>query len=255
MHLHLDRRIENFEVNLMSWFKRAFIHAGRGVVTNLFIVMTKDPNKRFGERHPKTAVVVTYWLPIIAFVISCTSLYLYIRGAQISEAGLSLQLNPILSTGFEINGQGDTTYFQLLNDGPNDIFEIHVRKMLKVYNATMNHWGSIMQSRVDWQYVDKLETSTSRRFLVPLDELERVLGMAGSEPRYQPDSMKHHQRVPVIAFYITFRRQPDRSMYKTQKYLIVGENSSNGKPMPFDPDGFFGDFRTLKKQMEMLDAY
>ena len=170
------------------------------------------------------------WLPLLAIIFSVVSLIISFRSCSLSERNYELSLIPILKVRFVIDRSADKHTISLSNDGANPIYEIRIRRVIRLVSTDVEPMGSLRSSR-DWDSVAILQPGDSRAFAISKADIE--LSFQG-ENWVHPDGKQ--PLGSALTFLVSYRREPDKKKFHTAKTLFFTRDSDTKRPIAWDPD-------------------
>jgi|GEM_PF-3946253 len=197
-------------------------------------------------------IFINYLLPIFAILISIVSLYYSCESNKISRANLELNYSPIIDVDFKIDNFKKNYSLTIFNDGPSSVFEVRIKSLSRLYHKDTKQVGVSINTKKKWKFINELEANRKEEFSIKYEELENAFNLIHV---VNPDSIDFV--LPAQLYYITFRRLPDRSIYKNKKYLFLYPNYNKKLKTSFiaiDPEKqFWEENRDIRRQLEIYD--
>ncbi|MHB8581441.1 MAG: hypothetical protein ACYDA4_16475 [Ignavibacteriaceae bacterium] len=169
------------------------------------------------------------WLPIIAIFISVVSLIISYFSYRIGNKSFKMNLSPILKTKFVEDREKKSFSLSLLNDGPNDIYEVKIRFVCGLVLENFQPLTSRL-SKNDWKFIDVIKRNKSNTFIISKDDVERAF--QGME-LYIAKGNK--LLGAAFTFILLFRRETDRKEYHESKTIFFFHDSHTNVIGHLDP--------------------
>ena len=191
--------------------------------------------------------IISVIFSLLALIISFFSLCISYQSKNISKYSLLINYQPILQAIFETDVYGDSCTLILKNDGPNDIFDVHIKKYTKIWNDSNQTICSEIKTKDDLLFSKKMTLGEIKRLPINYFNIQNAYNFG--------TNFNKEYYIPFLQFVITFRRYPDKTIFEVRKYLFIATNKKNNKPMIIDPDSEFtiSLFKQIKKTIELYE--
>jgi len=169
--------------------------------------------------------IVKYYIPITAIFFSAISLFISIKSCsianksyQINEKNYEVNLNPILSFDFITNIYNKDYSLKIINDGPISVIELKIYKVLQVFDRKeFNRCFGIFSYNEPWYFCKEILPNDSIIIPIPFDDFKKVWYDVSKEQLHKKNEVELH----TLIFKISYRKEPDRIIYKKRKYLFI----------------------------------
>lgn len=176
------------------------------------------------------------WIPIGAIIISIAGFVISIRSCSIADKSYDISLTPILQVKFVTDQKTMNHSLFLLNDGPSSIYKIKIKVLYRSISREQTLLSEL-SSKYLWDSVDVLRPDNSISFPIDSNMVKTVQNI-----QTQDENIKYandvHPYASGITFLISFRREPDKKIYRIEKTLIYFRDSNTGKPFAINYDEF-----------------
>ena len=184
-------------------------------------------------------------LSVVAILISLGGFFVSLRACKISEQNFELQLEPLFHAEFVINNDSKKYDLRIFNDGPITIHDLKIKTSKRVFDFKKKEtMVEISDGKRDWQYIKEFKPKDSLVFPITADAYD-VFTLR--------NEIRKSDEPAVLVFSFTFRRYPDRKIYRSSKYLFLYKDRVTSKPIAIDPDEI--PFREERQRKRLLESY
>ncbi len=193
------------------------------------------------------------WLPIVAIIISIVGFAISVRSCSIADKSYDISLTPILEVKF-VTGQKTRLCLSLLNDGPSSIYKIRIKVLYRTISRNYTLLSEL-SSKGLWDSVDVLQQENSVSFPIDSNMINTIhrIQIEDENTKYANGLYPY---ASGITFLISYRREPDKKIYRIEKNLIFFQDSNTGQPFAIDHDEFpfpTGWIHDAVKKLDSLD--
>ena len=186
-------------------------------------------------------------MSIVAFVFSVLAIMISAMSVWYTKRTYEKSLEPILKSSFIIDHRAKKCALRLLNDGPNNLHAIEIRKTCFLFaaNGKLVSKLAMSSSSPPWSKLDLLKAGKEQMLPISEDEVRNVFRNAGI---WKEAKEEQKPVIGIMKFSITFRRKPDKKEFHVVSRLFVVKESNTGELDPQDRDTLPPFIRDLEKE-------
>ena len=161
--------------------------------------------------------------PLVSLIVAGLGSWTAWNALKLSRAVLDLNIEPVLNVFISVDyTKMDSVSLVLINEGVNDIRDIHIKKGSADYDFNLHRFESETGMMRDWKLINALNPRDSVNIGFPKPEIDLL--------RHNAAVGAHWAKVPrgdiitIAGFEIRYRRTPDAKRYFIRKYLYVLDN-------------------------------
>lgn len=185
---------------------------------------------------------LSFAFSVLAIIISAVSVWYTKRTYEKS-------LEPILKATVMIDHRKKICALRLLNDGPNNLYGIEVRKTCFLFDGNAQLLSKMSKSDFSppWSKVELLKAGKEQMLPIGDDEVKDVFR---NEAAWRDARDEQKPFFGIMKFSITFRRKPDWKEFKAVSRLFVVKASNTGELVPEEPETVPPFIKDLKKETD-----
>jgi len=165
---------------------------------------------------------------IIASIIAIISIIISKRSCNLSEKEYLLKLNPVLNIEFGKLGKPTyRCYFKIRNDGAISVYNVKVRILSRTFVKSTNKYAHSYHVNDDWKLADEIKVGDTMKFYISYDILRGVVSQKYVDKHFE--YLDENEVVPVLYLLFEFYKEPDKSKFLIEKYLMVFEDKESEK--------------------------
>ena len=155
-------------------------------------------------------------IPAVAVVVAFIGLRTSQNAIEISRNAYDLNVEPVVYASIHLKRSAMPCTLYVENQGINPIYDVRVRKFKTSIDPLDRRIGGLKYSSGDWHYREHIDPRDTLMLPISSDELIDAVHDADVSRHWQQSKNWY---VPVVLFYTSYRRMPDKRLYRIRTLL------------------------------------